>query len=90
VSGDAPTAAAASDNNNEDDTDASASSSQPGWYHFNDSSVTSMHSGEVRQAWGGNGGGKGYGANAYMLMYRKVEQQRLESWRKGVGSEVFE
>jgi hypothetical protein len=51
------------------------SSSSAGWYHFNDASVTPMASAGVRHAWGGTGSGGGkvaYGANAYMLMYRKV------------------
>ena len=61
------------------------------WYNFNDSSVSSISEDEVREAWGGTYktpasnsyyyGAKSYAssyqssANAYMLMYRKVQRE---------------
>lgn len=49
-------------------------------YNFNDSVVTEIKVATVRESWGGaskvKGASSSYGANAYMLMYRKIDEAR--------------
>ena len=48
-------------------------------YNFNDSVVTEIKVATVRASWGGatsKGAASSYGANAYMLMYRKLDGVR--------------
>jgi len=53
------------------------------WYNFNDSSVKAMDEGDIKKTFGGDSKGKSdkysTGANAYLLVYRRIRPDNLTS-----------
>ena len=53
------------------------------WYHFNDSSVKPIDESDIKKTFGGEGKGKSAkystGANAYLLVYRRIRPDNLTS-----------
>lgn len=47
------------------------------WYNFNDSSVKEISDADLESVFGGSNRKWGSGANAYLLMYRKVSSENL-------------